>query len=97
MFHLKNVGELEESDPNIVRRQIGIVDSYGNTTTYSGNNANGFSSHVLGGQLVAMAMRPSARAKVMEETAGLDLAELLKHLARPALGRPAYLPLSRLI
>jgi uncharacterized Ntn-hydrolase superfamily protein len=35
----KVLAELEASDPHIVRRQIGIVDSYGNTAAFSGRRA----------------------------------------------------------
>lgn len=46
--------ELQASDPHIQRRQIGIVDSYGNTAAFSGPTANGFSGHIEGAQSVAM-------------------------------------------
>jgi len=44
----KVLAELEASDPHIVRRQIGIVDSYGNTAAFSGLTNNGYSGHFMG-------------------------------------------------
>src|ERR1700738_4203052 len=50
----KVLAELQASDPHIGRRQIGIVDSYGNTAAFSGETKGSFSGHVLGEQFVAM-------------------------------------------
>jgi len=79
----KVLKELEDSDPNITRRQIGIVDSYGNTAAYSGKSAKGYSGHILGKQFVAMGNAIVSEAvvadmaKVMDDTVGQDLAERL--------------------
>lgn len=50
----KVLAELQTSDPHIERRQIGIVDSYGNAAAFSGPTEGGYSGHVLGQQSVAM-------------------------------------------
>ncbi|HUA76486.1 MAG TPA: DUF1028 domain-containing protein, partial [Acetobacteraceae bacterium] len=50
----KVLAELRASDPHIGRRQIGIVDSYGNAAAFSGETKGGYSGHVLGRQFVAM-------------------------------------------
>lgn len=49
----KVLAELQASDPHIQRRQIGVVDSYGNTAAFSGPTG-GYSGHVEGRQWVAM-------------------------------------------
>ena len=79
----KVLAELEASDPNIVRRQIGVVDSWGNVAAYSGKVAKGFSGHVLGEQFVAMGNAVVSEAVVgdmaraMQERAADDLGERL--------------------
>jgi len=50
----KVLAELAASDPHIGRRQIGIVDSYGNTAAFSGETKGSYSGHLLGRQFVAM-------------------------------------------
>jgi uncharacterized Ntn-hydrolase superfamily protein len=50
----KVLAELQASDRHIVRRQIGIVDSYGNTAAFSGPTNNSYSGHIEGRQWVAM-------------------------------------------
>lgn len=79
----KVLNELQASDPNIARRQIGIVDSYGNTAAFSGAVSNGYSGHILGNQFVAMGNAVvssdvvAAMAAAMEASAGMPLADRL--------------------
>lgn len=79
----KVVSELESSDPNITRRQIGVVDSYGNAAAYSGKAAKGWSGHILGEGFVAMGNAVvsedvvGAMAEVMRAPGERDLAERL--------------------
>lgn len=79
----KVLAELRASDPHIERRQIGIVDSYGNTAAFSGPTGNGFSGHVEGAQSVAMGNAVvsgavvEAMAASLAGSAGEDLWERL--------------------
>ncbi len=79
----KVLAELQASDPHIGRRQIGIVDSYGNTAAFSGKTANGFSGHILGEGFVAMGNAVvsqdvvDAMAEAMRANVELDLADRL--------------------
>jgi uncharacterized Ntn-hydrolase superfamily protein len=50
----KVLAELRTSDPHIGRRQIGIVDSYGNTAAFSGETKGAYSGHIEGRQYVVM-------------------------------------------
>jgi uncharacterized Ntn-hydrolase superfamily protein len=50
----KILAELQSSDPHIQRRQIGIVDSFGNTAALSGPDDTWYSGHVQGDSFVAM-------------------------------------------
>lgn len=69
----KVLAELQASDPHIQRRQIGIVDSYGNTAAFSGPTANGFSGHVTGAQWVAMGN--AVRSEAVVSAMGCSLAD----------------------
>jgi len=50
----KILDELKASDPHIRQRQIGVVDSFGNTAAFSAPADPGFSGHVEGEGWVAM-------------------------------------------
>jgi uncharacterized Ntn-hydrolase superfamily protein len=81
----KVLAELEASDPHIVRRQIGIVDSYGNTAAFSGPTNNSYSGHFMGRQWVAMgnAVVSEAVVKAMADSlAGSEDEELWERLMR---------------
>ena len=67
----KVLAELQASDPHIERRQIGVVDSYGNTAAFSGPTSNGYSGHVEGFQFVAMGNAVVAEAVVAAMAASL--------------------------
>jgi len=69
------LAELEASDPHIVRRQIGIVDSYGNTAAFSGPTSNGYSGHFMGRQWVAMGNAVVSEAVVKAIAASLESSE----------------------
>ncbi|MFI5012012.1 MAG: DUF1028 domain-containing protein [Hyphomicrobiales bacterium] len=79
----KVLAELEASDPHIGRRQIGIVDSYGNTAAFSGETRGSHSSHIEGKQYVTMgngvvsAGVVKAMARAMDESADEDLCDRL--------------------
>jgi uncharacterized Ntn-hydrolase superfamily protein len=79
----KVVSELESSDPYIERRQIGVVDSYGNTSAWSGPTKSGFSGHVLGDQFVSMGNAVvgeqvvESMASAMDEHSSLELPDRL--------------------
>jgi uncharacterized Ntn-hydrolase superfamily protein len=79
----KVVSELEASDARIDRRQIGVVDSYGNTAAWSGPTKNGFSGHVLGDQFVSMGNAVvgeqvvDSMAATMDESSSLALPDRL--------------------
>lgn len=77
----KVLAELQASDPHIQRRQIGIVDSFGNTAAFSGPSKAGYSGHVEGDNFVAMGNAVvsedvvTAMAESMVASAGQDLAD----------------------
>ncbi len=71
----KVLAELEASDPHIVRRQIGIVDSYGNTAAYSGLTNGSFSGHILGRQFVAMGNGVVSEGVVQAIAASMESSE----------------------
>jgi uncharacterized Ntn-hydrolase superfamily protein len=79
----KVLAELVASDPHIGRRQIGIVDSYGNTAAFSGATKGSFSGHVEGKEYVTMGNAVvseavvEAMARAMQETADADLCDRL--------------------
>jgi uncharacterized Ntn-hydrolase superfamily protein len=79
----KVVSELEASDARIDRRQIGVVDSYGNTAAWSGPTKSGFSGHVLGNQFVSMGNAVvgeqvvDSMAATMDESSSLELPDRL--------------------
>jgi uncharacterized Ntn-hydrolase superfamily protein len=79
----KVLAELQASDPHIGRRQIGIVDSYGNTAAFSGETKGSYSGHVRGKQFVTMGNAVisesvvTAMAAAMEATEGADLPDRL--------------------
>jgi uncharacterized Ntn-hydrolase superfamily protein len=68
----KVLAELQASDPHIDRRQIGIVDSYGNTAACSGPTNGGYSGHVSGRQSVAMGNAVVSEAVVLAIAACLE-------------------------
>jgi uncharacterized Ntn-hydrolase superfamily protein len=72
----KVVNELESSDPRIDRRQIGVVDAYGNTAAWSGPTKSGFSGHLLGDQFVSM-----GNAVVSEEVVASMAAAMDEHVS----------------
>ena len=71
----KMLAELQASDPHITRRQIGIVDSYGNTAAFSGPTSNGFSGHLQGRQWVAMGNAVVSEAVVQAIATSLEGSE----------------------
>jgi uncharacterized Ntn-hydrolase superfamily protein len=79
----KVLAELRASDPNIERRQIGVVDSYGTTAAFSGRDDTWYSGHVEGDNFVAMGNGIVSEAVVstmadsMTASAGTDLADRL--------------------
>jgi len=79
----KVLAELRASDPNIERRQIGVVDSYGNTAAFSGPDDTWYSGHVEGDNFVAMGNAivseavVAAMAESMTGSAGTELADRL--------------------
>ena len=79
----KVVAELRASDQNIARRQIGVVDSYGNTAAFSGPDDTWYSGHIEGDNFVAMGNGivseavVTAMADAMNVSAGTDLADRL--------------------
>ncbi len=79
----KVLEEVKASDPFIHRRQIGIVDSYGNTAAYSGPLEGMVSTHVLGDAFVSMGNGivseevVAAMAAAMEESAEEELSDRL--------------------
>jgi uncharacterized Ntn-hydrolase superfamily protein len=79
----KVLAELRASDPHIGRRQIGIVDSYGNTAAFSGETEGSHSGHIRGKQFVTMGNAVIAEAVVqamahaMDATEGEDLCDRL--------------------
>ncbi len=81
----KVLAELQASDRHIIRRQIGIVDSYGNTAAFSGPTSNSFSGHVEGRQWVAMGNAVVSEAVVKAIAGSLESSEneeLWERLAR---------------
>lgn len=68
----KVLAELAASDPHIDRRQIGIVDSYGNTAACSGPTESGYSGHIAGKQSVAMGNAVVSEAVVIAMAASLE-------------------------
>jgi uncharacterized Ntn-hydrolase superfamily protein len=72
----KVVKELEQSDARIDRRQIGVVDAYGNTAAWSGPTKSGFSGHLLGDQFVSM-----GNAVVSEEVVASMAAAMDEHVS----------------
>jgi uncharacterized Ntn-hydrolase superfamily protein len=79
----KVVAELRASDQNIARRQIGVVDSYGNTAAFSGPDDTWYSGHIEGDNFVAMGNGivseavVTAMADAMTVSAGTELADRL--------------------
>lgn len=79
----KVLAELTASDPHIGRRQIGIVDSYGNTAAFSGETKGAYSGHIRGRQCVTMGNAViseavvQAMARAMDETEAMDLCDRL--------------------
>lgn len=71
----KVLAELQASDPHIVRRQIGIVDSYGNTAAYSGPTTGSYSGHFQGRQWVAMGNGVVSEAVVKSIAESLEASE----------------------
>ena len=71
----KVLEELKASDPHIGRRQIGIVDSYGNAAAFSGETKGGFSGHICGRQYVAMGNAVVSEAVVQAIAAAMDATE----------------------
>lgn len=71
----KVLAELQASDPHIVRRQIGIVDSYGNTAAYSGPTTGSYSGHFQGRQWVAMGNGVVSEAVVKSMAESLEASE----------------------
>src|SRR5260370_30677514 len=81
----KVLAALEASDPHIVRRQIGIVDSYGNTAAFSGPTSNSYSGHFMGRQCGAMGNAFVSEAVVnamADSLAGSEDEELWERLMR---------------
>ncbi len=71
----KVLAELVASDPHIGRRQIGIVDSYGNAAASSGETKGGYSGHVLGRESVAMGNAVVAEGVVRAIAGSLEASE----------------------
>ena len=81
------LAELQASDKHIVRRQIGIVDSYGNTAAYSGPTQGSYSGHVEGKQWVAMGNAVVSEAVVKAMAEALEKSESEEIWDRPHLPR----------
>jgi len=68
----KVVSELRASDPHIARRQIGIVDSFGNTAAFSGPDEVWYSVHIEGDNFVAMGNGIVSEAVVKDMAASMS-------------------------
>ncbi len=77
------LAELRASDPHIQQRQIGIVDSYGNTAAFSAPHTPGFSGHVEGpgwltmGNAVVSGDVVEAMAESMRQSGDEDFSDRL--------------------